>query len=99
MSKWKEDEMKIRTEEELLKQVGIEKIMTIERFRRRTPFNKEEQYEAEWALIFNKVSRCFNMDKQGIELSLRWDEIAEEHKQDFIDRFKQMHHSQRDLRF
>lgn len=92
-------EMKISTEEELLKKVGLEKMMTIERFRRKEPFEDERRYEAEWELISSRIYQSFSPDKNGVELSLKWKDIKAEHKNDFITRLKAIQKQQKDLRF
>lgn len=91
--------MKIKTEEELIKKVSIEKMIVLERFKRKEPFDDERRYEAEWILLASKISRSFELDKRGIELSLKWDKIELEHKDDFIQRFKDMHQNMRNIRF
>lgn len=87
--------MKIKTEEELLKKVSIEKIMVLERFKRKEPFDDERRYEAEWILLANKISRSFELNEIGIELSLKWKEIKSEQKENFISRFKAIHQDMR----
>ncbi|GAB5552876.1 MAG: hypothetical protein Sapg2KO_24670 [Saprospiraceae bacterium] len=91
--------MTVKTEEELLKKVSIEKMMTLERFKRREPFDNERRYTAEWVLISNKIDRSFDLNKKGVELSLKWEEIKAEHKKDFITRFKAMHQNMENNRF